>query len=545
VFSRCEHPFGFVSRCALAVVNADGTGLRTILGGNNVHAKPVVSPNGRTIAFMSDKGGLESAIWVVGIDGSNPRRLTAPRTRAFWPDFTADGSHILYGNNCCLPHSDVFSVPVGGGAATKLTNAPAGEDDTFASASPSGRNIVFNGGNDQGTRLEIRRSDGSLKTVLGGIHDAVASDWGSAPLGPTQGDGSRLPIAAARQVTRHAAARAAAPAVSDASAPTAAATADPARPGRIVYADYFAHEIFSISGAGGHPVQLTHTGGSAFDPGLSADGKHIVFLRIPADGQPRIWIMKADGSNQHQVGTDGPAFAQVQPVFTPDGRIVFSRCNPEVCAIWIMDADGANKRALTPFTQNASNEASDNFAAVSPDGRHVAFERFFDGGFLSRVFVIGIDGRNAHPVTPAWLEAGDPAWSPGGGRIAVTSQGVFPRLGLNIWTVAAGGGDLKRLTTTAYPNNDLQPTYSPDGTRIAFVSDRRYDDFCCQDLFAMRTDGGQQHQLSTGTNVGVNSPSWGLSVGGTNSATATATATSASTSTRELWGRAPRSTYRW
>src|SRR4051795_10858854 len=96
VFSRCDLPFGFVTRCALAIVNADGTGLRTIVDGNNFHLRPVVSPDGRKVAFMSDKGGLQSAIWVADIDGRNLRRLTTPRTRAFWPEFTPDGRHVLY-----------------------------------------------------------------------------------------------------------------------------------------------------------------------------------------------------------------------------------------------------------------------------------------------------------------------------------------------------------------------------------------------------------------------------------------------------------------
>ena len=200
VFSRCDKPFGFVAKCGLAIVNVDGTGRRTILGGNNLHLKPAVSSDGKTIAFQSDRGGLQSAIWLVNIDGSHLRRLTAAKTRAFWPDFTADGSHVLYSSNCCLPHSDIYSVPVGGGTATKLTNAPGLQDDVFESASPSGRNVLFwNSGTDpgQGTgKLVIRRSDGSQRSLLGGFFDAAVTDWGSAPLGPTNGDGSRLPASA-------------------------------------------------------------------------------------------------------------------------------------------------------------------------------------------------------------------------------------------------------------------------------------------------------------------------------------------------------------
>ena len=84
-----------------------------------------------------------SAIWLIDADGGNLRRLTAPATLAYWPDFTPDGKSILYSDNCCLPHSNVYAVPVGGGPARRLTNAPGLEDEAFASSSPSGRSLVL------------------------------------------------------------------------------------------------------------------------------------------------------------------------------------------------------------------------------------------------------------------------------------------------------------------------------------------------------------------------------------------------------------------
>ena len=49
---------------------------------------------------------------------------------------------------------------------------------------------------------------------------------------------------------------------------------------------------------------------------------------------------------------------------------------------------------------------------------------------------------------------------------------------------------LCRLATSTWPNNNFGPVYAPSGDRIAFSSDRRYPDVCCEDLFAMRANGG-------------------------------------------------------
>ena len=77
VFSRCSSPFGF-QRCSIDVMNADGTGLTKLIGGDWVSVNPQYSPDGETIAFGSNRGGYVSNVWVMGMTASDPKRLTDP-----------------------------------------------------------------------------------------------------------------------------------------------------------------------------------------------------------------------------------------------------------------------------------------------------------------------------------------------------------------------------------------------------------------------------------------------------------------------------------
>ena len=72
----------------------------------------------------------------------------------------------------------------------------------------------------------------------------------------------------------------------------------------------------------------------------------------------------------------------------------------------------------------------------------------------------------------------------------------------------ANGTAVTRLATTKWPTDNFGPAYSPDGTQIAFSSDRRHSDLCCEELFVMRADGSQQHLVDTGLQ-GVLGVAWG------------------------------------
>jgi Tol biopolymer transport system component len=221
----------------------------------------------------------------------------------------------------------------------------------------------------------------------------------------------------------------------------------------------------------------------------------------------RIWIMNADGTGQRRLVSDVPGHSDLQPAFSPDGqRIVFTRCLPnfEHCAIWIMRSNGTHRHLVVPFIP-APNETNNFDAKVSPDGRRISFTRFGFHGVNSQIWVAGINGAHARPLTAPRLEASGPAWSPDGSHIAFASNSFRPQS--SIYVMRADGSGVTRLATTKWPTN-FGPSYAPGGGRIAFSSDRRHPDLCCEKLFAMRANGSRQHPVATGLQ-GVIDVAWG------------------------------------
>jgi Tol biopolymer transport system component len=179
VFSRCE-TFGTIPDCQLAVVHADGTGLHLITHGTGIDSSPSFSPDGRSIAFDGNRGGLESAIWSVRPDGSGLRRLTSPALEAFWPSWSPDGSHLAFTGPCCLPvNSQIYTMRADGSGVKQVTHFRGGNLAGFANYSPDGTKFVFFATGSQGDLgLDVIDVDGSGIRRLVSNPVAVIADWG-------------------------------------------------------------------------------------------------------------------------------------------------------------------------------------------------------------------------------------------------------------------------------------------------------------------------------------------------------------------------------
>lgn len=290
-----------------------------------------------------------------------------------------------------------------------------------------------------------------------------------------------------------------------------AAGAGPSATGRIAFWDFVTNQIYAVNPDGTGLAQLTHEpqGIAAQAPAWSPDGARILFARVnTSKGISRIWIMNADGTGQRRLDSGAPGRSDFQPTYAPDGRhIVFVRCLPgfEHCAIWIMRSDGTHRHLVIPFLSTPTE--TNNFdPKVSPDGRRITFTRFGFRGITAQVWVARINGTHARPVTAPRLEGGQAAWAPDGRHIAFADNAARPQGSLDV--MRANGGAVTRLATTPWPTNNFGPAYSPDGSQIAFSSDRRHPDLCCEELFVMRSDGSHQHLVDTGIQ-GVIGAAWG------------------------------------
>jgi Tol biopolymer transport system component len=184
VFSRCSSPFG-ADRCSIDVMNADGTGRTKLLGGDWRSQNPEYSPDGRLIAFASNRGGYVSNVWVMGADGSNPKRLTPAVLQAWAPDWSPDGTHIVFTDQAELPHSNVWIMEPDGSELTQITDFHPGDQGGVASYSPDGRKFVLI--DDLAHRtpccfdLAVMNIDGShLHSIVTTQPRVFSSDWGPA-----------------------------------------------------------------------------------------------------------------------------------------------------------------------------------------------------------------------------------------------------------------------------------------------------------------------------------------------------------------------------
>ena len=144
-------------------------------------------------------------------------------------------------------------------------------------------------------------------------------------------------------------------------------------------------------------------------PVWSQDGARIAFIGA-VNGQHKVWVMNADGSNAHQVTTD--AGFDSDPTWSPDGTtIAFTRWNtatPDTHGedLMLVDvASGAVQRLALPGDQRAP--------AWAPDGQHIAFSgTTLAGRGVANLYTMRPDGTGVRlrTVNPAWSGAYAPAW---------------------------------------------------------------------------------------------------------------------------------------
>jgi Tol biopolymer transport system component len=180
---------------------------------------------------------------------------------------------------------------------------------------------------------------------------------------------------------------------------------------QIVYSSGGRHtysNIWVMNAGGSHRHELIHTPGNDWSPSYSPDGTQIVFERVHQGiDDISVAIMNADGSGRHDLTSHPRDDFSAWPDFSPDGkRIVYASFHHDRAGIWLMKADGSDEHELTP-----RSDAFDLGPVFSPNGRQIAF----DGrahGFHTPIYLMNTRGGHIHRLPNTSLDDAGPAWGP-------------------------------------------------------------------------------------------------------------------------------------
>ena len=502
-------------------VHPDGSALEQLTDDPSFDDQGALSPDGKTLAFVSTRAGGMANVWLMELATRKTRNLTASRSGNFHPAWSPDGRWIAFSSDRntmpgAFPGSweqmqstGIYIVARDGTGLRRLTRTDGVAGSPSWSA--DGRHVVFyetdevgaylaKGGN---ARIEIASVD-----VTTGAHTPITAS-NDTKISPSFLTGGRISF-----IKR---------------------SADSTGGLRIRYPDKRvvtvvqgavrnpswspdgAHVVFQRIRRLGTTQHLvpTFSRDAAFElvlnepfPELSPDGTKLMFsqygegrsggsgLATSSVGNTSVELMNADGTGQrtifHQAG-----FSAFDAVWSPQGNEIalsvgryFRQPGPPPGQIALMKPDGSDFRLIVDDSLN------NGFPSWSPDGQHLVFKRGH------QLVIMGLADRKIVPLTDGSHFDNFPQWSPKGDVILFTTDrdgGDF-----ELYTSRPDGTGLRRLTNVY--GNDAHSSWCAKGEWILFSSGRMgfKDEMALYDnvpqpygeIFAMRADGSDVHQLT-------------------------------------------------
>lgn len=247
-----------------------------------------------TLMSKTSKRARWKQIYIMDMDGHNPKGITHDRTYNLAPDWAPDGRHLVF-TSYIMGFPDIFVADLNGGQRRRLT---ANRSTNITPAySPDGSRIAFSSG--QGRDMEIYVMDNQ------GIdaHE-LAPSFGIDIAPSFSPDGSEVVFASERG-------------------------------GKL--------NLYRVGASGSNPRRITF-GGQNDSPDWSPDGTRISFCRYEG-GVYQVYTMDPDGSGVNRITAYG---SNEHPRWSPDSRyLTYSSRIGNKSQIYIMRFDGANKTRIT------------------------------------------------------------------------------------------------------------------------------------------------------------------------------------------------------
>jgi Tol biopolymer transport system component/DNA-binding winged helix-turn-helix (wHTH) protein len=335
--------------------------IHTLAPGDSGDMAPVVSPDQKTVAFLSSSAVGVPEIYTAALSGGNLRQITPDGTEAWGPMWSSDGQYITF-NSARSGLSRVWRVPAAGGVIEPETVYPG-----TGALSRDGRRLAYvePPGFFQGSVVISRMVLSSAGGQVVSQDRILASDGGIYSLQPSP-DGRQIIFQSARS-------------------------------GR--------EEIWRSDGDGSNPLQMTFFDkGYAGAPRWSPDGKWIAFDYDP-EMHRQIYLIDSEGRNLHMV-TSGN-YENVVPGWSRDGRAVyFASSRTGSYQVW--------RRELATGLETQVTHHGGIAVFESYDAKTLYYSKSESGGIWS----VPVGGGEEHQVTDAlhrWY------W----GDFSVTDMGIY------------------------------------------------------------------------------------------------------------------------
>ena len=434
-------------------------------GGYGYYYRLSLSPDGKMLAYASyeEEGqskGKINYIYTIPVEGGAAKKLTD--ALATQPAFSPDGKKIAYVkrhlSESGKTQTDVWVVPSSGGSPVQVSNCPSGQTRSPV-WSPDGEMIVFN--------FEPGRDSTSKELWIVPIAE------NGKPLAPPSK--IELPLETLHMV--------------------AGWTSDNKIGLQLMNPMHNA--VYTVPASGGKAVQISPAGWPE-NPRWSPDGKRIYFRDARDEPPPFIASVPAGGGeiaviplrSDRRVYEAAPGGGND---ISPDGKkLVFSggvrvrkdnKISYEV-DIYTMPIEGGEPIKIT------KSPGQDRFPCWSPDGKSIAFIRYSEPpkneSYLMNICIVSGEGGEVKQITSesdnVYWACID--WSPDGESIAYFSKDKTIRV------IPADGGEPRVIAHVNKLSNHAELAWSPDGKKLAYT--------CEGKIWIIAPDGGEPVEVKTG-----------------------------------------------